>query len=384
MPASAVRWFHSGMFGAPVLAGQPAAQIAVLDACLKDGFDPRTINTLTVSGGVATATISAGHVYDVHAVIRVAGVTGALAALNDDWRITSATGSTLTFACPGVADGSATGTITCKRAPAGWGKPFAATNKAVYQSANLAATRLFLRVDDAAATVAQVRGYESMSDVDTGSNLFPTIAQVAAASLTWGKSSTADATARSWGLFADDQGLYFFPRNHATTAYAPFYAFGDLDRMLASDAYHCMVMAHGASSVVIPYQSTAAHILDTSSSTGCYLARAASQAVGATTFVRGGHRASNNFGSGAAAYSAALDGQLHLHAPVLAYDGAPSANPPRGILPGILQPLQSSVLNHAQIVDGEGAYAGRAIMLWAVAGASGEGRVAIDITGPWR
>lgn len=370
------------MANAPVLSGTAGSLIAVLDACLIDGFDTRTINTLTVSGGVATATISAGHVYDVHAVIRIAGATPA--ALNDDWRITSVTGSTLTFACPGVADGSASGTISCKRAPAGWGKPFSATNTAVYQSQNLTSTRLFLRLADSAATVAQVRGYESLSDIDTGENLFPTLAQIAAAGLTWGKSSTADATARSWGLFADDQGFYFFPRNSATHAYAPVYAFGDLVRMLSSDAYHCMLMAHAVSAVAIPYQSTAAHVLDASSSTGCYLARGASQAQGATTFVKGGHRASGYYGSGAAAYSAALDAQLHLHAPVLAYDGAPASNPPRGILPGVIQPLQSNVLSHAQIVDGEGAYAGRALMLWAVAGSSAEGRMAIDITGPWR
>jgi len=74
-----------------------------------------------------------------------------------------------------------------------WVKEFTGTNKAVYRST--VGERYYLRVDDSAAQVAGVRGYASMSDVDTGTGSFPEAAQQT--NWNWRKSNTADTTTRT-------------------------------------------------------------------------------------------------------------------------------------------------------------------------------------------
>lgn len=390
MPASAVRWFHSGMSGAPVLSGTAGALIGILDACLINGFDTRTINTLVVSGGVATATISAGHVYDVHAVIRIAGVTGALSVLNDDWRITSATGSTLTFACPGVADGSATGTITCKRSPAGWGKAFSATNKAVYRSANLLSTRLFLRVDDTIARNARVRGYEQMTDVDTGTNLFPTLASRAETAYAWLKSSVADSSARPWTIICDDAFIYLLTKydtGGATTN--TLYWFGDVVSYIPGDAFHCAIAATGTEN-----PSSAGGLIGTmtfnSTSVQEVMARRADQTTLTPQFARLIPTTSTSVpfsSSGSFPAYPAPDGALHLYHPVLLPDTGVAYGttvPVRGHMPGFAAPWHSAPLSHLAMVEGAGAFTGRRVMMVAADMNNTVGRIALDITGPWR
>jgi len=81
-----------------------------------------------------------------------------------------------------------------------WTKEFTGTNKAAYRAT--VGERYYLRVDDAAGQLAGVRGYSAMSDVDTGSDIFPTTTQQT--NWTWRKSNTADATARTvFGLATD-------------------------------------------------------------------------------------------------------------------------------------------------------------------------------------
>ena len=131
------------MSGAPVLSGTAGTLIAVLDACLVNGFGSVTLNSLVVQNNVATATVSGGHGFamivgvnnvspGVGPVVRIDGATPA--ALNGDWRLASVPNSTtFTFAAEGIPDQTATGTITAKRAPAGWAKAFGGANKAAYQ-----------------------------------------------------------------------------------------------------------------------------------------------------------------------------------------------------------------------------------------------------------
>ncbi|MCK9985693.1 MAG: hypothetical protein AzoDbin1_02165, partial [Azoarcus sp.] len=163
---NAVRSYSSTMANAPQLSGTAGALLGVIKACLVDGFDSRSINSISVSGGIATATISAGNPFALNEVVRIAGVTGALSALNGDWRLSSGAATTFTFDVGSIPDGNATGTITALRAPAGWGQAFAATNKSALKSGDVTATGKLLRIDDAGATYARVVGYETMSDVD--------------------------------------------------------------------------------------------------------------------------------------------------------------------------------------------------------------------------
>lgn len=96
---------------------------------------------------------------------------------------------------------------------AGWAKAFTGTNKAVYQPPVIAASpsegiRPFLRVDDSYATTnyADIRGFKTMSSVDTGEGQFPRRPLFAL----WRKSSTTNGTARPWTIIATPRAFYLF------------------------------------------------------------------------------------------------------------------------------------------------------------------------------
>lgn len=202
-----VRLYRYSDANAPVLSGTAGALVTLLDACLVDGYDSKSINTLTVASGVATASISSGHSYEVGAVVRISGATPS--ALNGDWRVAAADGTSFDFSVEGlgIADGTATGTITALRAPAGWEKVYSDTNRAAYRSLDYASHNgMVLYVDDTGTTTARTRGYESMSDIDTGTGPFPTDAQ-SSGGLWWGKSDSASSAARRWALVADAKSI---------------------------------------------------------------------------------------------------------------------------------------------------------------------------------
>ena len=176
---TSVKYITSDMPGAPVLNGVIGALVALTDACLNTGFGLRAVTSLVVAGGVATLTV-ANDVKNgnlLHSVVLVDGVTGPLVALNGEQKLTAVSSTQLKFATA-AADGTATGTITIKQAPLGFDKVFSGTNTAVYRSANVLGTRMFVRLSDTVAQAARIVGYESMSDVDTGVGPFPTPAQM--------------------------------------------------------------------------------------------------------------------------------------------------------------------------------------------------------------
>lgn len=131
------------------------------------------------------------------------------------------------------------------KAAAGWTKAFSGTNKAAYKMG--AGTGFYLRVQDDAphATAlgreARVLGYETMTDVDTGSGSFG-----AFVSSSYGicrKSSTADATARSWMVFADSRTCYLFVLTGDSTGYYYTLLFGDIYSLASGDVWNCAIFA---------------------------------------------------------------------------------------------------------------------------------------------
>ena len=67
-----VKYFNSGMTGAPQIANNWGDLVTMLDACLVNGFALKAIDTLTCADGVATASISAGHAYRPEQVVEIA------------------------------------------------------------------------------------------------------------------------------------------------------------------------------------------------------------------------------------------------------------------------------------------------------------------------
>jgi hypothetical protein len=255
-----VKYFDSSMNGAPTLSGTIGNMVSLFDQCLNTGFGAFTVTSLSVTDGIATMTADAGHnltnpgsnaspsPVDVGVVILVAGVNSPQGGLNREWRATVTDANTLTWEC-GVAipNGTAAGTITCKRAPAGWESPISTLdNKATYRSLDPASTGYILRLNDAAAQIAYIRGYETMSDIDTGTEPCPTVAQETNG-IALVKSSSADATVRRWAISAD---AYSVNLAISPGADQNFYIaqFGDVVSLKQGDVWNWFITGGGSSS----------------------------------------------------------------------------------------------------------------------------------------
>lgn len=204
---TSVKWARSSMPDAPVLTRAAGSLIALLDALLVNGWGVQTATSVVVAGGVATATFASDHAGARHAVVLVAGVTGSLAGLNGEQKVTAVEPNKIKWATT-EANGTATGTITIKMAPAGFAKPFSGTNLAVYKSANPDSHGQFLRINDTTAEYCRAVGYENMTAISTGTGLFPSAAQVNGGYY-WGKGADSSGTDPVPYSFASDGRIFY-------------------------------------------------------------------------------------------------------------------------------------------------------------------------------
>lgn len=231
------RFIHSAMAGAPVSAQTVSGTLPILDAALVTGFNIKTPSSVTVASGVATFNYLAAHGYEDKCWLRVAG-SGA-AALNADLQCAVPNSTTLTLPAPGVPDGPVSGSIETRVAPLGWERPFTGTNVNVYRSPNVASSRMFYRLDDSNAggnNYLRLRGYEDMTSADAGTDPFPTLAQVVAASIETG---LIKGTAFPWCVVGDDKTVYFL-LGQSSGAYQ-IQSWGDFDSFKPADAYAAFV-----------------------------------------------------------------------------------------------------------------------------------------------
>ena len=384
-----VHTFDSTMTGAPVLSGTAGALRAVLKACMVDGFGAGAVATLTVAAGIATAAFAGAHPYRVGTIAQFGGATPA--GLNGQKRILSTTARAVTFDATGVADGTATGTITHQVAAAGWQELFAGsvTNVLCLKPTVVEATGCVLRIDDTGTTNARVRAYEAMTDASTGVGPTPLESQLAGG-LFWPKSSVASTLARTWYLVADERGFYLAVAPAVSDRYTLLYG-GDIASLKSGDAYGYLLTGNQAD------QTNTSSVPDgcvgyshRSARTGAYLVRAHT-AIGQSTAVQrlGAHHngSTADVYAGTAGYSVGtypngpnnglMTGALELHALGI-----------RGTLPGLLHPVQDcgNAFATGAIVEGTGDLAGRRLMAIRTAppaGAVVAGTVFIDITGPW-
>jgi len=403
---TSVKYYLSTDLSAPELSGTAGALIAVLDACLVDGFGLQAVNSLVVSGGIATLTVASTPSAAADRVVLVAGATPA--GLNGEQRVLATTSNTITFATA-LADQTATGTISVKIAPAGWAKVFSGTNLAVYRSPNLASTRQYLRVDDTTTTSAVMQAYESMSDVNTGVDQWM--------DNFWFKSTAASAAAVGWQLYADDRTFYL--RTEAGNQDA-IYPFGDITPVRANDPFACVgpdgyrLATVSSISNVPAYVTVNAYPIASGNSPSLRLPRSAnflSKSVQA--FKRPEILADySSYGE----YSTASGCFGHSGAFLLPYPNTSdsalvftkfnlfemSNRNLRGALRGVFsspQWLTASFTNTVSVLDGQGAFAGRKIGVVKCSGGNSvtgqglfsscniahypAGRLIVDLTGPW-
>lgn len=391
---TSVKHFRSDAVGAAVLSGTAGSLIAVLSACLVDGYDVKSATSLVVASGVATLSFAGSHSATVDSVVLVAGVTGSLTALNGEQKVVSIAAGVVRFATA-AADGTATGTISFKMAPAGWLKPYTGTNLAVFKTADPMGTAMCLRVDDTGTTMCRVVGYESMSDVNTGLGPFPTSAQMSGGGY-WAKSSLATSAPVAWSLIADSRKfiLHISPYT-ATSAYnigGVTRSFGDEQTYRpGGDPYACAlsysaVATLGSQHDGMPDGAFALqHAMPRS-----YTALGSSVLLGAIPFT--GASALSGADTSLGPFPSVVDGGLRLSKKWLGT--AVSGVPPRCELAGIYHVPMSSVFDTFKardIAPGTGVLTGRKLFALnpstaytTLPAAATTGVSLVDITGPWR
>jgi hypothetical protein len=270
-----VKYFTSSMAGAPVVSNNWGDLIGLLDACLVTGFATKAVDSLTFSGGIATATISAGHSYQPYQAVEIAGADQP--EYNGQFRVLTATSTTFTYAVTGspVSPATTAAAISAKVAPLGWVKAFSDTNKAAYRSANPQSPQNLLLVDDSLkasgyntswAKWANVGVVEDMTDIDTivgaqapydPNKPNANWKQFEANQWGWHKwyharqggdetAGDSGSGARNWVLVGDDRMFYLFITN--APGYNWYgrnaYCFGDINSFKPGDQYGTVLDAH--------------------------------------------------------------------------------------------------------------------------------------------
>lgn len=217
--------------GAPVMDSSAGSLLSVLDAFLVFGFNSKSISTMTRSGTTVSITTSATHGNAVGQVVLIEGADQA--DYNGEHRIaTVLSATTFTVEVTTTPVTPATGTMTVKRAPAGWRRLYTGTNKSVYAPAVGSATQFCLRVDDTAGANATMALYESMTDIDTGVNPSANFS-------VWKSSNTG---ARGYALLADDRFVWLIIDYYNNAHFMP-HAVGVFESFKPADAYNVLVGA---------------------------------------------------------------------------------------------------------------------------------------------
>lgn len=388
----AIKIFKNTDAGAPTLTGQAGSMVTVLDAVLVNGYNTVNVSSITRVGATATVVTATAHGLSTgdSATIAGAGQTD----YNVDAVVTVVDTTTFTYVVANSPATPATGTITAKRSPAGFTKSFSGTNKAAYRSNDVSGNRLYLRcLDDGGSSggggEARMYGYESMTSVDVGTNVFPTNTQ-SSNGYFWRKSSTTDATARPWMIVTDGKLVYYFNQYNGTAANGldnPTFsgAFGDILSYKAGDGYATIITgcttanstsspANGLFSAQTLVNSTTAFpssVAVARDYTGVPGARyvglyatGMSTVIGSTVYV---------------AYPHLIDSGYYL-SPIAVTQGTPSLV--RGRLPGAYEGWHGRTFNHGDLIDNVQGLTGRTLMH--VYGSNGFfGCILLDITGPW-
>lgn len=249
------------------------------------------------------------------------------------------------------------------KSAAGWTKPFSATNKGAY----LGTAGHYLDVNDAAAGAAgaqeaNVRGYESMTAVGTGTGPFPTTTQVAAPGMYVRKSVSADATPRGWILLADGTTFSLFILSGDSANLYQSFHFGRFYSFSSGDTYRSTILAHtttgGSPAHGLDFASLATNATQGTPS-GVYQPRAM---AGTGTSVQSGLLGfSSNLLTAPFPGPNAADGNMYISRLFLM--DALTGTSLRGYLRGIYQVVTGANLNDGDTFSGAGDFAGRTFVI---------------------
>jgi hypothetical protein len=390
-----VVWYDSSETGAPTLNNAAGSLLAVLKACLVTGFNVKTVTSISVAGGVATASC-AGHGYSslYGKDVDIAGCSEA--ALNGRKALTSITTNAFVFAAVGVADGVySTGAITARRSPLGWVEQYAGANKSMFKRTDATCPAVMLRVDDtnvatATATDARCVMVESASatDIDTYPAASPTAAQQAGGFyLNKGLNNT---TPKQWTLVGDGKRFFLITQYGSTVlpaangvANAMF--FGDITSLRVGDQWNTVLFASSSAHGGSNGNSTLGASLSAPSAAGQqYVARGWAQLAASVSVAQSGISTTASGDPSQPVSPSPMDSGMVMFPGMLVreYDTA-WGHPIRGVMKPLVQLLGRYPFAHQQIIDNIENLPGRKMIALANSQSAAYGMVGVDLTGPW-
>lgn len=386
-----VKHFESSDDGAPTLDRTvPGSLIAVLKACLIDGYNLQPVAELLMEDGEGRANFPGNHGFREHQVIEISGASGS--AWNGQHRVTATGNQWIRFEIDGdPADENGSG-IEMKAAPAGgWeiAHLHANEDRAAFRATDPSSTRMFWYLDDRRTADIEdppagnstnvdfrlLRGAEDMADIDTRVD-------------DWGDGwvfvgSSTRGDEIPYDIIADDRTVYLITHPiDDTGTYRTVHAFGDFISGVPGDPYAAfMVLANAGDADDLDDGLNCSYWGDMSSSEHKRLARDWQGDERDVSLQMRGHGRSSTLGDAGYDYPNPADLALYLHAPVLIEeDGGATL---RGVAPGIAQPLHAKPLTSRSVIDMAGTYYKAITHNASVALTPDEAQTFFDITGPW-
>lgn len=275
---------------------------------------------------------------------------------------------------------------------AGWTKEYSGTNKAVYKQ-GAGSNGFYLRVDDTTTYYASITGYETMSDVDTGTKPFPRPHQTIDATFATSffyicKSDNSNSNPREWVIVATEKLFYIYANRSSTSGVylsAMINCFGDFESFSSTDQYNTIII--GTTQSTATSNSFPDLIQYNSAQSGHCIARAYHQHGGS---IYGAKRAiqtitDSTMGLGNVAYPDPVTGDLKI-LPVYVgdADGSIAFNPTRGRMPGLWAMIHSLPFNHGDTFSGKvgTSLEGKTFEVFRCAGA-GNAQVIIETSDTW-
>jgi len=292
------------------------------------------------------------------------------------------------------------------KAAQGWSKVYSGTNKAAYRSNDSTSNRFYLRVDDGATITAglgkegAIRGFESMTDVDTGTGPFPTVAQWTNG-MVWTKSTTADATARAWCLVGDGRTLYVRLVNGSQSLLG---GFGHCNSFRPGDNFNSFIAGHAVNGAAAAQNTmgTAPTVNGITQASQVYLPRPYHQLGGAINIYPNMYPLYNNAANNVlilgavtvavtygwlVTYPTTIDQTMHFLPHGIFENTSGTTWNFRALFPGMYVPLHSNPLTDLDTVPGGTLLPGRTLMGLTFnsnnAGGAPASQFLVDTTGPW-
>lgn len=380
---STVKLYTSEQQGAPELRGN-ASLITMLDAVLVNGYGEVSVSGITRTSATATVTTATAHGFLTGDIALIAGATQT--QYNGEFVITWVSGTQYTYAVTGSPATPATGTITSRRAPAGFAKPYAATNRGVYRSNDTAGLRHFYSFWDDGTTPGsfregRVRGFVSMSDINTGTDPFPSTAQRTDGKFI-PKSFTADAVVRPWQLITNGRTVYLKLLPGGSSLLSGLVGFGDTIPTRAGDTFSSFVAGYWESNMTAHGVANSALLVNVVLATAgsvpsLYFPRSFT-GVGSSTPASVLSNTGNLLGVLRTAYPHTPDNGFYM-LPLLAAHNVII----RARLPGLYESYHGACFADRTTLSNVQGLLGRTFMMGQFQQGNGSPTLLFDLTGPW-